>query len=107
MNRNYRFIVLFFNLPLLFCLCAQSLLAQGQNQPPAAPSFSSFKDAYNAGAAAAKEKRWQDSLIDFNAALPLAVTDQDKASTEKWIKSVKVQVAKGSPVLPAPTPEKS
>lgn len=55
-------------------------------------SFSSFKEAYAAGVNAANVKLWQDSFNDFNAALSLAQTDQDRSYAEKWILYVNNQL---------------
>jgi hypothetical protein len=71
----------------------------------AAPSlpgvYSTFKEAVTAGANAAQGKRWQDSLSAFNAALPLAQTDQEKSYAGKWIHYVNGQMGASTPPLPA------
>jgi hypothetical protein len=69
--------------------------------PLSSPSYSTFKEAVTAGATAVQEKRWQDAKNAFNASLPLAQTDAQKAYAGKWLQYVNGQTGGAEPPLPA------
>ncbi len=69
--------------------------------PTPAPLYSDYSSAYNAGAQAANENRWKDSLIAFQTALNYATSFQTRSDCRKGLEEAKAQLKNA---LPTPTP---